>query len=193
MKKNQPMARMLRTQRTLAQAWATWARMALLVLPASALLACTAASAAEPPPLKEGLWSIHNQGIMHPGDKKIDFTSTLCRTHAFDAKTLESAKNMKDCSTVKDELVGDTYFIESRCTIEGSTVDSKSTTIFHGDTTHTEAHITYTPPLRGISDSTMTQDQKYLGNCPAGAKGGDLMTPNGTMHHLGQSGGGEQH
>jgi hypothetical protein len=159
-----------------------------LVLTASAVLfTCGAALAADPPPLKEGLWSIHNQGVEHPGEKKSDFTSTLCRTHAFDAQARERAKSMKDCSTVKEELEGNKYSIESRCTIEGSTVESKSTTEFRGNATHTEAHITYTPPLRGVSDSTMIQDQKYLASCPAGAEGGDLMTPNGTMQHLGHS------
>jgi hypothetical protein len=192
MNKNQPLALRIRCwKRTLSSAPVM---MALLVLPAStALLASRAALAADPPPLKEGLWSIHSQGVQHPGDKKSDSTSTLCRTHVFDAQARERAKNMKDCSTVKEELEGNRYSIESRCTIEGSTVESKSTTVFRGDTTHTEARITYTPPLRGVSDSTLIQDQKYLGSCPAGAEGGDLLTPNGTMQHLGQSSGGEQH
>lgn len=159
-----------------------------LVLPMSALLLVSGAVLADdPPPLKEGLWSIHSHGVQHPGDKKSDSTSTLCRTHAYDAQTRERAKNMKDCSTVKEALEGSKYSTESVCTIEGSTVDSKSTTEFRGNTTHTEARVTYSPPLRGVSDSTLTQDQKYLGNCPAGAEGGDLMTPDGAMHHLGHA------
>ena len=154
---------------------------------ASVLLLRDRALAADPPALKEGLWSIHSRGVQHPGDKKNDSTSTLCRTHAYEAQARERAKNMKDCSTVKEELEGNKYSIESRCMIEGSTVVSRSTTVFRGDATHTEAHITYTPALRGVSESTLVQDQKYLGSCPAGAEGGDLMTPNGTMQHLGRS------
>jgi hypothetical protein len=160
--------------------------LALLVLPAAAaLLTSRVALAEDPPPLKEGLWSIHSHGVQHPGDKKSDSTSTLCRTHLYDDQARERAKNMKDCSTVKEALEGNKYSTESICTIEGSKVDSKSTTEFRGTTTHTEAHVTYAPPLRGVSDWTLIQDQKYLGSCPTGAEGGDLMTPDGAMHHLG--------
>ncbi len=38
--------------------------------------------------------------------------------------------------------------------------------------------------MDGITETTMTQDQKYLGNCPAGAQPGDMTTSNGTVKHL---------
>jgi hypothetical protein len=34
------------------------------------------------PPMKEGLWSIRNQGVNNPGGKKAENTSTICRSHA---------------------------------------------------------------------------------------------------------------
>lgn len=158
------------------------ARVLAIVLPW--VLGAGTALAAEPPPLKEGLWSIHNRDVEMPGDHKADFISTLCRSHESDHRTQDNAKNTKDCTMVKEELRGNEYTTESRCMIGGSVVESHSTTRFLGDATHTEVHVTYTPALKGVTHSTMIQDQRYLGACPAGAEPGDLMLPNGTVQHL---------
>jgi hypothetical protein len=156
-------------------------------LSAATLAALTwVAFGAEPPQLKEGLWSIHSHDVESPAHKTTDFTSTLCRSHASDRQAHENASNMTDCATVRESLHGNEYTIESRCKLRGSIVESKSTTHFSGNATHTEVHVTYTPALNGVTESTLVQDQKYLGKCPAGAESGDLMLPNGSVQHLGR-------
>ena len=169
----------------LAPSIATLAALALVGL--GATLDAPRVEGAEPPPLKEGLWSIHNREVDAPSNRKIDFTSTLCRSHASDQRARQAADRRKQCTSVSESLHANEYTVESRCKIKGSVVESKSTTLFRSDSTHTEEHVTYTPALNGITASTLIQDQKYLGKCPAGAEPGDLMLPNGAVQHLGRA------
>jgi len=143
--------------------------------------------AEEPPPLKEGLWSIHSHDVEHPSNKTTDFTSTLCRSHASDQQARENSKSTKSCTTVKENLAANRYSVETRCEVGGTTIESKSTTLFLGNSTHTVVHVTYTPALKGVTQSTLTQDQRYIGACPVGAEAGDVMLPNGSVQHLGRA------
>jgi len=154
-------------------------RVAALLLPIGIAIAAT------PPELKEGLWSIHNQSIDNPGNKKTDSSSTICRSHAYDEYVHSLAKGRKGCTSINESLQGGKYFIEMHCVVAGTTVDSKATTIYQGDTsTHSENHATYSPALGGVSEVTMTMDQKYVGSCPAGVQPGDMTDADGTVTHL---------
>jgi hypothetical protein len=154
---------------------------------ATALLQASAAThGAEPPLMKEGLWSIHSQSVTNPGSKAAENTATICRSHAFDQKVRQAQKNMPGCKTVSEELQGNEYSIHTQCTVRGSDIDSLSTVTFKGDSAaHSENHATYKPALDGVEEMTLTQDQKYLGNCPAGAQPGDITRPDGTVIHSG--------
>ena len=89
------------------------------------LLPIGIASAAGPPEQKEGVWSIHRQSIDHPGSQK---TSTICRSHAYDAYTLSLVKNKKvGCTTLKEDWQGSNYSAESRGIVAGTAVDSLGT------------------------------------------------------------------
>lgn len=148
------------------------------------LLSSGAVHAVDPPAMKEGLWSIRNQSVNNPGDKKSDHTSTVCRSHAYDQDTLQSAKAIKGCKTLSESLQGSEYSIHMHCVVAGTVIDSKSTVTFKGDTgSHSENHATYTPALGGISEMTLIQDQKYVGSCPAGVQPGDITQPDGTVVH----------
>ena len=143
------------------------------------------AAAANPPQLKEGLWSIHNQSINNPGNNKSESTSTICRSHAYDDYVRSLAKGKKGCTTVSESFEGGKYSVELRCVEGGTTVQSKATTTYPGDTsTHSETHATYAPALAGISEMTMIMDQKYVGSCPAGMQPGDLKDAKGNINHL---------
>jgi hypothetical protein len=148
------------------------------------LLASGAAGAVDPPAMKEGLWSIHNQGVNNPGGKKSENTSTICRSHAYDQHVLQDAKSVKGCTTISETLQGSEYSIHSHCVAAGTEIDSKSTVTFKGDTAaHSESHATYTPALSGITETTVIQDQKYVGSCPAGIQPGDIKQPDGKVVH----------
>jgi hypothetical protein len=144
-----------------------------------------AVAAGNPPDVKEGLWSIHTQTIDNPGNVKSDSTSTICRNHEYDQYTMNLAKNVKGCTVSDESYAGNKYTIAMHCTIGATTIDSKGTTTFDGDTaTHSESHATYTPAMGGMTDTTMIQDQKYVGACPAGQQPGDMTHANGQVVHL---------
>jgi hypothetical protein len=148
------------------------------------LLSSPAVDAVDPPLMKEGLWSIRNQSTSRPGDKKSDQTVTICRSHAFDQHALQDEKSVKGCKTISESLQGNEYSIHSHCVAASTEIDSKSTVTFKGDSAaHSESHATYTPALSGISETTLIQDQKYVGSCPAGVQPGDITQSDGTVVH----------
>jgi Protein of unknown function (DUF3617) len=146
------------------------------------------ANAANAPDMKEGLWSIRIQTIDNPGNKKDDTTSTLCRNHAYD-KSVEGLANgvKKNCTKYNESFQGGKYSIDSQCTVAGTVIATKGTATYIGDTSaHAENHTGYSPAFYGVSESTMIMDQKYIGNCPAGAQPGDRTTADGKVTHLGR-------
>jgi len=157
----------------------------MLLLAPALLLPIGTALCADAPDVKEGLWSIHTQTVDNPGNKKSESSSTICRSHAYDQHVQSLAKKtMKDC-TVNTSFEGGKYTTASHCVIAGTVIDTKGTSAFQGDTAaHSEARTTYTPAFGGVTDSTMTTDQKYLGSCPAGVQPGDLTAADGTVNHL---------
>jgi hypothetical protein len=160
-------------------------KKATLALTISAL-ALPIANATDPPDVKEGLWSVHTEITNNPGGKKVESTYTLCRTHAFDQLVRDREKAMKGCSTVGENLQDRTYSSEVRCATRSTTIESKGSTIFEGDSSsHGDTRVTYTPALGGVSESTIITDQKFVGSCPDGTQPGDRINPDGTVIHLG--------
>jgi hypothetical protein len=148
------------------------------------LLGSATVYAIDPPPMKEGLWTIHNQSSNDPGGQKVDQTSTVCRSHAYDQHVLQEAKRMKGCKTLSESLNGSEYSVHTQCKLANTVVDSRSTVIFRGDSAaHSESHATYNPALGGISEMTLIQDQRFVGSCPAGAQPGDITQPDGSVIH----------
>ncbi len=145
------------------------------------------AYAADPPELKEGLWSIHTQTIDNPGNKKSEWTNTLCRNHAYDKSVEELGKTIKGCTKVSESVQGGKTSSELHCVVAGTVIDTKGTGTYGGDTSsHSESHATYSPAFGGVSESTMIMDQKYVGTCPAGVQPGDQTSADGTVIHLGK-------
>lgn len=157
----------------------------LISVAAALLLPIGLANATDMPELKEGLWSNHTQTIDNPGNKKTENTSTVCRNRAYDQYARSLSKgNMKSCTTVNEGFQGGKYLQEIHCVIAGTTLDTKGTITFEGDTAaHSESHTTYTPAMGGMSESTMIMDSKYVGSCPAGAQPGDITYPDGRVTH----------
>jgi len=154
---------------------------------AAAVCALSIAGAAEPPPLKEGLWEVHGQSVENPGNKKTDFTYRLCRNQAYDKAMDERVKNMKECTTSFESL-GDGRFVSaSRCTLGATVIESKGTYTYESSiSTRSESFAKYDPPYHGTTDQSMVQDQRYVGACPAGMQPGDRIMANGALQHYGQ-------
>jgi hypothetical protein len=157
----------------------------VLVRAAAALLpAMMCACAATTPKLQEGLWEVHGQSIENPGNQKIEFIYKLCRDHAYDKALDDRIKDVKGCSTSLQKVGGDKFVAASRCTAGPLVIESKGTTVYPNSTSiHSETQATYTPSLKGKTDQSMIEDQKYLGACPADMKPGDRLMSNGILLH----------
>jgi hypothetical protein len=152
-------------------------------LMAAVAVPVTLAYALDTPPLREGLWSIHTVTTTNPGNKTTDATVTLCRNHAYDAYLDAEVNSHKECTLTKSGS-SSRMTIDGSCKVGGSTLVSKATVTMSGDTaSHSETHTTYTPALYGTSESTMIQDQKYVGSCPADMQPGDRKSASGTIMH----------
>jgi hypothetical protein len=162
-------------------------------LPAAASTAACLAGfslfAADPPAMKEGLWSIHTISIDNPGNKKSEGTRSICRNHAYDARIRQQTeqKQKQTCKSNSEASSGNTFTAESECSVQNSIIKSKGVTTFNGDSSiHSETHGTYTPALFGVAETTIIMDQKYVGACPAGMQPGDFMSADGKITHVAQ-------
>jgi hypothetical protein len=74
--------------------------------------------------------------------------------------------------------------VVTSCNISRSTATPKSTLTSTSDTHfRTETFATFTPPIFGQSRDSMTQEQTFLGPCPAGMQRGDHLLADGTIQH----------
>jgi Protein of unknown function (DUF3617) len=154
----------------------------LLCVGATVLLSLASAHAADPPDVKEGLWSSQTQTIDNPGNKRGGGLVTICRSHAYDQYVKDLAARMPGCKKLSENSSGHIRTSALQCTVGNTVIDTKETTTFQHDTAiHSETHATYTPPLYGVSDSTMIMDQKYLGSCPAEMQPGDMKGADGKI------------
>jgi hypothetical protein len=138
------------------------------------LLPVSIVAAAEPPPLREGLWEVRTQTIADPGNMKDEGTYQLCRDHASDKAAYALARNTKGFTVSFQSEGSGKYSMASRGTVGGTVIATKGTAVYQGDTSvHSESHTTYSPALDGRTDETTIQDQKYVDPCPDGMKPGD--------------------
>jgi hypothetical protein len=150
------------------------------------LLVAEGVYAADPPLLKEGLWSIHTVSTDQPGNKKTEGTRSICRNHVYDARVLAESQKIT-CKTISESSSGGTISKETECPVGGTVIRSKGTVTMSGDTAaHSETQSTFTPAMYGVSETTMIMDQKYVGACPAGMEPGDMMDANGKISHRAQ-------
>ena len=156
----------------------------IMALAASGLV-LLAAGPTDPPEVKEGLWTIHMETTNNPSGKKSEGNYTLCRSHEFDQASRATEKNMKGCNTLSESFQNGNYSSEIQCKMGATTIDSKGTTTFTGDTAiHSETHTSYSPALGGVTDSVIVMDSKYTGSCPEGVVAGDRTNQDGTVIHL---------
>jgi hypothetical protein len=169
----------------------------MLVSAAAAfLLPIGVAHAVDQPERKEGLWSIHMQTIPTAGNdesgnktsKTTESSQKICRSHAFDeyARSVEEKGNKdRGCTTISESFRDGKYSREMHCVMHGTIImDSKETSSFQGDTAiHTESSGSLWTGLGG-GNSTMIQDEKYVGSCPEGVQPGDVIEEEGKVTHL---------
>jgi hypothetical protein len=144
------------------------------------LLPSLGADPVEFPQYREGLWEAHMQTIDKSTNKKDESSFKVCRSNATEKAAYEHMKTMKECKFDIQNLGGGKYASTSSCTVGGSVIESKSTFEISATSSHSETHTTYTPPLYGKSEEVSTQEQKFIGSCPAGTKPGQIIPAGGT-------------
>jgi len=152
----------------------------VLLLPAFAL-------ADSFPSRKPGLWEIESShgGTAGDGGHKVK----QCIDASTDAAMMQSSQGTggKDGKCAKQEIhkAGETYVIDSDCTVMGRHVMTHG--VFKGDfDSHYTAEVnsTFDPPAAGVAERSTTLTARWLGPCAPGQEPGDLIMPNGMKFNL---------
>jgi hypothetical protein len=146
------------------------------------------ALAADPfPPRKPGLWEM---GI-NPGEGIPPQKISQCIDKDTDAKLQENvmsgpgASGAEKCSKHEFKAVAGGYKMHSECQFAGTTAISDGT--FTGDFNSeykADISITYAPPIFGQASGKVTMSGKWVGECPANMKPGDMKMANGKIVNL---------
>ena len=146
-----------------------------------ALFAASTARADDFPTRKPGLWEIATTIAGTPR------TSRLCVDAASEAAMIKKGvATRKDvCTRQEIHRSGNVLTDDSVCRPMSSEVTAHSVTTFTGDTAYsTVVTARYNPPFMGKTDTTTTQEAKWLGPCGADMKPGDMLV-NGRIVHIG--------
>lgn len=122
--------------------------------------ASTAASAAEAPRLKPGLWEMHAQSSA--GGVNTALPTTLCIGAMSDQQRQVEQDNIKNrCSKWESRELDGKWVVDAVCSSRGHTVSKHTVTSLGGDSYSEE---------NSAQQGTMSSDGKWLGACKAGQK-----------------------
>ncbi|MCC6221031.1 MAG: DUF3617 family protein [Deltaproteobacteria bacterium] len=153
-----------------------------LVLPLGAV-------AEDYPSRKPGLWEIETSmpGMPGGGNKM-----KHCIDAATDAAMMNAGKSMSEgmgCTKNEFGKRGANFVAESDCNANGTRMISK--TVFSGDFSSNysgEIVTKFEPPMAGMSEQKMTLSARWLGECEADQKPGDVIMPNGMKLNMNSMG-----
>jgi hypothetical protein len=134
---------------------------------------------------KPGLWevSVSADGKSLPGSMK------QCADEATDAQMMQMAQGQSEsCKMGELRKIDSGYEFSSECKMGPSTITSQG--VFKGDfeTSYTGEVVTkMTPPVFGRGEAKSTIQAKWLGDCPADMKPGDMQTGDGMKIGLDQA------
>jgi hypothetical protein len=137
------------------------------------VLGVTAASAAEFPARKAGLWTL---SMNMPGGRAVSMQQCV------DAKTDAALQSMsgdmaqRACSKRNIQRSGDTITIDSVCTVAGQTRTAHAVITGSFDSNYT---MVLTSQGQGTPARSTTMTAKWTGPCAAGQKPGDVIMANG--------------
>jgi len=158
-------------------------RILPILLSCGAAWVAGAAWADDMPARKPGLWEV----TMHMDAANMPTEVTkLCVDTATDAAMQRLATTgSSNCSKKDMHRAGDVVTSYSVCTFGGTEMSSQAVATFSGDAAyHVDIKTKYNPPMQGHGESTMTQDAKWVGACPADMRPGDVVAPNGMRMNM---------
>jgi hypothetical protein len=135
---------------------------------------CGVALADDYPSRKPGLWVVASQAEMgHAATTKMCIDAN---TDQLFHKLAPDFRSIVHCAQNDVKVDGDTVTAESVCKIHSSTITTTSVTKFDGDSAyHTDVTTHLDPAVLGKSDTTISQDGKWTGDCPPDMKPGDFI------------------
>jgi hypothetical protein len=144
------------------------------------VVGAAAASAAEPPARKAGLWEVktttaegRSVSIQQCVDAQTD--------QAMQASAGGGAGTQRDCAKRDMQKSGDTTTIDSVCTVGGKTRTAHVVVVGSFDSGYT---MTVTSQSEGAAARTVSMTAKWLGPCAADQKPGDMIMPNGMKMNI---------
>jgi hypothetical protein len=153
-------------------------RLALSAM--AALAACAAIAAVGDfnfPSRKPGLWEL-SRSASNP--KYPPQVQRICLDEATDRMLYQIGEGAgrKLCSRFDVRTADGTVIVDSICTLGNSHVTSHNVFSFRGNAAyHEDLSAHYDPPLSGkIQDAHTTQDGKWVGECTADMKPGDIVS-----------------
>jgi hypothetical protein len=147
-------------------------RVTFVTATALAAIFATAAAADDYPPRKPGLWevAVHNASLPQVTMKMCIDAETDQLFHKFSGDI-----RSKHCSKNDIKTVGNVVTSENDCVLGGTKVNSVAVATYTGDSAyHVDIKTHFDPPKLGQSDVTVSQDAKWVGECPADMKPGDF-------------------
>ena len=136
------------------------------------------------PKRKPGLWEMSTASAE---SKSAPAMSKVCIDAATDRELMNFGLGVTNqlCSKREIKVTGGVATINMVCTVGDSQATSHSTITYTGNTAYrAEVRAHFEPPFMGRSDSTTTQQAKWIGACPPDMRPGDLVTGNGVKINL---------
>lgn len=140
------------------------------------VLGSAALAADEPPRRKSGLWRIEQTmgGMPSP----LGAIETCVDEKTDDLTRQRVSEQEQKCEKSSFTREGDAFRVHSVCKFEHTlaTMDGKFSGRFDS-AYRLEMHMSYAPPLHGLSSTDMVMDAKWIGPCKPGQKAGDFVAP----------------
>ncbi len=147
-------------------------------------VAAAGARADDLPQRKAGLWEI----TMHMATGNMPMqTLKFCTDAATDAEMYKFGMNTMQgmCSRYDIHRNGAVATIDTECKMGDMKMTSRSVMTFTGDAAYkTDIQSHFDPPMMGHANSSMTQEAKWTGPCPADMQPGDMVGPNGMKMNM---------
>jgi hypothetical protein len=139
-------------------------------------IVCFGAAADDLPARKPGLWELTRSA---PRPQYPPTVQRICLDAGTDAMLYKvgTAAGHQVCSKVDIHRSSNTVETNSLCKIGASQATTRNVMTLRGDSAyHEDIAVHFDPPLGKTSDSTTTQDAKWIGACPVDMKPGDIVT-----------------
>lgn len=145
-----------------------------------ALLLASAATAADAPKRKSGLWEVKTQMTGMPAGMPGQGAMQMCIDQASDNVMSDRSdpRAKADCPVMEVRPGAGKITVHSVCRHDGTTATTDAVITGDFDKSYRSDMVTrFNPPQNGMKEMKMTQEARWLGPCKPGQKPGDIIMP----------------